>query len=339
MPFFHLMNWCKFLRARPFFRCDSCIWDFGFTMIFFLSSWNHDRNEILCVTRYPNPVFDEMWFLTIDPFIGISVFIAKLSHRWCCWRVLEDFHCQEHIQFFDIHNCLFMRLQFSIGGCDHRGTTRLRQSIHFNFTQVLFADHMHWRTGVHNKLSFLKFQRWCKVAPFLWRWEECCSFMLLWLWYIFGQLPRCFTGTLLLPLCLLLRPILKFRNVGATLMRFNWTKDNRAKDFRLEFWCDAQQPLWILHFALVSACLYSSGEKTSALKHTTQLSCIRWSTLRRFSFQLFTTSLINLPWSIVTFFCDKSSFLPITLLKYSHCTFVIILLRLLLDCSSTLRCA
>ena len=36
-----------------------------------------------------------MWFLTIDPFIGISVFIAKLSKRQYCWRLLEDFHSQD----------------------------------------------------------------------------------------------------------------------------------------------------------------------------------------------------------------------------------------------------
>ena len=30
---------------------------------------------------YPNPVFNEMWFLTVDPLIRISVFIAKLSER------------------------------------------------------------------------------------------------------------------------------------------------------------------------------------------------------------------------------------------------------------------
>ena len=28
-----------------------------------------------------------MWFLTIDPFVGIPVFIAKLSKRQYCWRV------------------------------------------------------------------------------------------------------------------------------------------------------------------------------------------------------------------------------------------------------------
>ena len=62
------------------------------------------------------PFFNEMWFLTVDPFIRISVFIAKLSKRQYCWRVLEDFDCQEYIQFLDIHNCgLFIRLHFTIG--------------------------------------------------------------------------------------------------------------------------------------------------------------------------------------------------------------------------------
>ena len=75
--------------------------------------------------------------------LPIPVFIAKLSGLKYCWRVLEDFHCQECIHFLDIHNCLFMRLHFSIGGDDCRRTTRFRQSIHFSITQVLFADHVH----------------------------------------------------------------------------------------------------------------------------------------------------------------------------------------------------
>ena len=78
-----------------------------------------------------------MWFLTIDPFVGVSVFIAKLSERQYCWRVIEDFHSQEYTQFFDIHRCLFIRLHFSFGGYDYRRTARFRQSIHFSITQVL----------------------------------------------------------------------------------------------------------------------------------------------------------------------------------------------------------
>ena len=84
-----------------------------------------------------------MWFLTIDPLVGIPVFIAKLSERQYCWCVFEDFHSQEYIQFFDIHRCLFMRLHFSIGGYHYRRTARFRQTIHFSITQVLFADHVH----------------------------------------------------------------------------------------------------------------------------------------------------------------------------------------------------
>ena len=142
-------------------------------------AWNHDRNDVLRVVLYPNPVFNEMWFLTVDPFIRISVFIANLSKRQYCWRVFEDFHFQEYVQFFDIHCSLFMRLHFSIGGDDYRRTVRLRQGIHFSIIQVLLADHMHRRTGVDNKFSFLRFKIWCRQAPFFRRWEECCSFMLL----------------------------------------------------------------------------------------------------------------------------------------------------------------
>ena len=40
-------------------------------------------------------IFNEMWFLTVDPLIRASVRIAKLSERYYCWRVFEDFHSQE----------------------------------------------------------------------------------------------------------------------------------------------------------------------------------------------------------------------------------------------------
>ena len=47
--------------------------------------------------------------------------------------------------------------------------------------------------------------------------------------------PRCFTGTLLLPFCLVLRPILKFRGVGAALMRFTWANQSERRILGLEF--------------------------------------------------------------------------------------------------------
>ena len=97
--------------------------------------------SVLQIIRIPS--LSGMWFLTIDPFVGIPVFIAKLSKRQYCWRVIEDFHSQDKIQFFDSNCGPFVRLHFSIGGCDYRRTARFRQGIHFSITQVLFAAHMH----------------------------------------------------------------------------------------------------------------------------------------------------------------------------------------------------
>ena len=142
-------------------------------------AWNHDRNEVLRITLYSNPVFNEMWFLTIDPFVGISVFFAKLSKRQYCWRVFEDFHRQEYIQFFDIHRCLFMRLHFSIDGYDYRRTTRFRQSIHFSIIQVLFCWSYASTRRSRQQTSFLRFKSWCRQAPVFRRWEECCFVFLL----------------------------------------------------------------------------------------------------------------------------------------------------------------
>ena len=81
-----------------------------------------------------------MWFLTIDPFVGIPVFIAKLSERQYCWRVLEDFHSQEYTQLSDITvYSLFIGLHFTIGCYNRRRTSRRRQSFHFSGIQVLFC--------------------------------------------------------------------------------------------------------------------------------------------------------------------------------------------------------
>ena len=77
-------------------------------------------SELQCIRK---PFFNEMWFLTIDPFVGIPVFIAKLSERQYCWRVLEDFHCQEYTQFFDINCGLFIRPHVTIGCYNRRRTS------------------------------------------------------------------------------------------------------------------------------------------------------------------------------------------------------------------------
>ena len=48
--------------------------------------------NLLRIANYPNPVLNEMWFLTIDPFVGIPVFIAKVFRATillACFRGLS----------------------------------------------------------------------------------------------------------------------------------------------------------------------------------------------------------------------------------------------------------
>ena len=68
-----------------------------------------------------------------------------------------------------------MRLHFTAGSYDRRCTFRCRQSFQFSGIQILFADHVHRRSGVYNKFSFLFFRGWWrKQAPIFRKWEECC---------------------------------------------------------------------------------------------------------------------------------------------------------------------
>ena len=144
----------------------------------------------------------------------------------------------------------------------------------------------------------------------------------------FGQLPRCFAGTLLLPLCLLLRPILKFWSVGAALVRFTWANisDRRILVSNFSVTCKSLCELHTLDwFPHVCALPEKRLRRRHVSKYATQLPCIRWSTLRWLLSQLLITPLVRFPRSIVKLVGNVFSFMPITFLQYSYCTFVIIL--------------
>ena len=186
-----------------------------------------------------------------------------------------------------------MRLHFSIGGYDCRRTARFRQSIHFSITQVLFADHVHWRTGVHNKLSFLRVQDLMQAGTFFPKVRRMllCHAPLI-STHVFGQHPRCFAGTLLLPLCLLVRPILEFWSVGATLMRFTWANISERRILVTNFsmtrnsLCESHSLGWFPH---VCALQENRLRRRHVLKYATRLPCIRRSTSRWLLSQLLIT--------------------------------------------------
>ena len=109
--------WCcrSWWRRRAWGRCRTrtllswkCHWSWrirtgGRTR---WKAWNHDRNEVLRVALYPNPVLMRCVF----------------------WPLMQ----------FDMHCGLIMHLHFSIGSFDCRRTTRFRQGIHLSISKVLF---------------------------------------------------------------------------------------------------------------------------------------------------------------------------------------------------------
>ena len=173
--------------------------------------------------NYPSPrPLLRCGFLTIGPFVGIPVFHRKAFPSDNTAGVLSrTFIVKKISNSLDIHNCLFMRLHLSIGGY---GLSQglydfVKVSISALLKSFLLIMCIDAQESTKNSRSsgfnvdagrhlFSEGEKNLALS---------CSFNLN---TFFGQLPRCFAGTLLLPLCLL-RPILKFWSVGATLMRFH----------------------------------------------------------------------------------------------------------------------
>ena len=128
-----------------------------------------------------------------------------------------------------------MRLHFSIGCHDRRRTSRRRHGFQFSEIQTLFADHVHRRSGVYNKFSFLKFPRedgagrhqFPKVRRMLFYLSPLISGCI---WPASTLLH----GTSLLPFRLFLRPILKFWSIGVTLMKITWANHSKRWIFGLQ---------------------------------------------------------------------------------------------------------
>ena len=206
-----------------------------------------------------------MWFLTVVPLVRISVFIAKLSERQYCRRVLEDFHSQEYIQFFDIQCGLFMRLHFSIGCYDYRRSTRLRQRIHFSIVQVLLGimciDAPESTTNYRS--SGLRFDAFRHLFPKVRR---------MFLYFSPLILGYFWPGSTLLRGHIALATLSPPETDPQILEHWGYAdeihlrKSFRAKDFGLECQRDVQRLSCILHIGLVSVCLNSSAKsmKTSA---------------------------------------------------------------------------
>ena len=184
--------------------------------------WNDDRNEVLRIALYSNPVFYEMWFSTpfssqsfpTDNTAGVfsrTVTVKNISNS-LTYTVASSCVCTSLLAFMTV-----------VGLHDF-----VKVSISAEFVSC-FADYMHRRAGV-GKLSFLRFLKVDASRHLFSEGEKNVAlFFSLNFLHTFGQPPRCFAGTLLLPLCLFLRPILKFWSVGATLIRFPWAYQSKRR--------------------------------------------------------------------------------------------------------------
>ena len=225
-----------------------------------------------------------------------------------------------------------MRLHFTIGGYDDLRTARLRQSIHFSFTQVLFADHVHWRSGVHNKFSFPQVSN-VDAGRHLFSGDEknaafSCSFNLNTLLASFHAASRapcsCHSVSSW-------GPILKFWSVGAALMKFHLGKYIRSEGFwsRILVWrakAFLNFTRWIVFGMSV---LFRRIDFGGVMSWNTQPNCRASDNWRfdEFCPNFLSPFFPGFPGPIVTSIGDRFSFLPISLFQHSHSTFVIIRFR------------
>ena len=198
---------------------------------------------------------------------------------------------------------------------------------------------MHSRAGVDNKVSFLRFQRWCRQAPIFRGRKKCCFFLLLYFLKHFWPVSTQLRGHLALSTPFL-RQILKFWSVGAALMRFTWVNISERTiiwNFSVTYssLCEFHTSAWFLY---VCALPWERLRRLHVVKNATQLSCIRWSAPNKSEFQPMTSITLDngSPRSVVTFVTvDNKSpcfTMQLTLLHHGYFTFPIIHVVLLLGC-------
>ena len=170
-----------------------------------------------------------MWLLTVDPFIRISVFIANLSKRQYCWRVSRTFivkNISNSWTYTVASSCVCTSplAVMTIVGLHDFVKVSISASLR-SFLLIMCSDAPESTTnsrppGLRLDAGRHLFSEGEKNVAFS------CSFNFNTLLTSFHAASR---ATLILPLCLLLRPILKFWSVGATLMRFTWANHSERR--------------------------------------------------------------------------------------------------------------
>ena len=113
----------------------------------------------------------------------------------------------------------FIRAHLAVGRHHRPRTPWCPHGLQLSRGKVFLTDHMHTRSWINHKLSFLQLLCWrSQEYPFVHGKVECRLVFFFELVCVFRKIPRLASGTSLLSFSLFVGPILEFESVGTSLM-------------------------------------------------------------------------------------------------------------------------
>ena len=165
-------------------------------------------------------ISDEMWFLTAGPVVCIPMIFTEFHQGKNCGCFFKKHNFDKQVQVFDIFCRFFSCLHLAVGRHHRRWTPRCPHGLHLRRVKFSLAYHVHTRSGINCKLSFIRLFCWRSLEYSFLRGKVECSLVFFFeLVYVFGKIPSLASGTSLLSCSLFMGPVLKFHSVGTSLMR------------------------------------------------------------------------------------------------------------------------
>ena len=119
-------------------------------------------------------ISDEMWFLTAFLVIRVPMIFAEFPQGKNCGSFFKMHNCDEEVEFFDVYSGFFVCSHLAVGRHHRRRISRYPHGLQLSRVKVLLTDHMHTRSGINHKLSFLQPSCWGTWEnPLLCKREEC----------------------------------------------------------------------------------------------------------------------------------------------------------------------
>ena len=145
-----------------------------------------------------------MWFLTAGPVVCIPMILTEFPQGKNCGSFFKKHNFIKQVQLFDIYCRFFSCLHLAVGRHHRRRTSWCPHGLQLSRVKVFLADHVHTRSWINYKLSFLRLFCWrSQEYPFLRGKVECSLVCFFELVNVFGNIPSLASGTSLLSFRLL----------------------------------------------------------------------------------------------------------------------------------------